>query len=84
MFSNNPKIIEHYTDTASIQDFRERIQDELGKSADDDAHKFIVSIANILLIEPEEAPQQADTLSNSDIPENEASEEEKSNDRSNK
>lgn len=76
VFSNNPKIIENYTDSASIQDFRERIQDELGKSVDDEAHDLIASIANILLIEPEEAPQQANTLSNSDIPENDASEEE--------
>ncbi len=84
VFANNPNILEKYTDTASVQDFRERIQDELGKSVDDEAHDLIASIANILLIEPEEAPQQADTLSNNDIPENDASEEEKSNDRSNK
>ncbi len=79
VFANNRNILEKYTDTASVQDFRERIQDEIGKPADDDdAHKLIAGIANVLGIKPEEAPQQDDTLSDSKNPEDDSSEGQKS------
>ncbi len=75
VFASNPNILEEYTDTASVQDFRQRIQDEIGKSADDDGHKSIVGIADVLAIYPEELPQQADASSDGETAEEERAEE---------
>lgn len=79
VFSNNPKILEECADKAAVQDFCQRLQGELGKSPDDDeGHKLIVEIANLLGIEPEKEPPEDEAASNDDTPEDDSSEKENS------
>jgi hypothetical protein len=58
IFSINSGLLKKYNDESSVQDFRERLQGELGGSAnkEDEAHNLIIEIANTLGISPKEEP----------------------------
>ncbi len=70
LFSNNRELLDRYTDKPSVQDFRERLQGELGVSADkeDEAHNLIVEIANTLGISPKEEPPEDVAVTGGAIP----------------
>lgn len=74
-FSNNPGLLDGYTDTASVEDFRECLKDGLGGSTaeDDEAYRLIAEIADTLGIEPE-----VETTSDDEISQGNGSEEENS------
>lgn len=80
LLSNNPNLLDKYTDTASVQDFRERIQVDLAKSADegDEVHVLITKIANTLGIERKVEPPRDEAVSDHDKSGDEGSEERKS------
>ena len=66
--SDNEELLDKYTDKTSVQDFRERIQVELGKATEvaTEAHILIAEIANILGILPKEGPLDEELLSPDD------------------
>jgi hypothetical protein len=78
VFSNNPKLLDKYTDKASVQDFRERLQGEIDKPAkmDDEAHALTVEIATTLGITPKEKLTEDEAATEDDTPEAVDSEEE--------
>ena len=79
VFSTNPGIIDKFTDTASVQDFREHIQGEISKSSNDQSLGLITEIVNLLSIEPNKTIKTNETLSENDTPKDSSSLEENSN-----
>lgn len=80
VLSKNTNLMNKYSDGASVQELRERLQGELGRPADEDdqAHSLIAEIANILGIEPEEETPEDEAANGSDRREDEGGEEENS------
>ncbi|MBC8430953.1 MAG: hypothetical protein H8D96_03440 [Desulfobacterales bacterium] len=80
VINNNPEFLEKHAGTASVQDFRERLQGELGKTSEEDGetHNLIEEIASILGIEPVEKPPEDEADTEDSMSEDNGSEEENS------
>ncbi len=77
MLSLNKNLVNRNPDTASVNDFRNRVQEEIDNPTEDEAYKLISDIADILNIKPKVIPPKTEN-SDVDTPENVTDDEETS------